>query len=370
VDDALTPTRQVVWPGSTPAVMDPEKGTRLLLEKVGPFMHRLPVGEGIDWIVPLLKKLADHPDLEVVKEGGWTGYDDMTRYRIKDPKKGFRSELIDVGIQAQFEATLPLFLQLCCDFGLPEDVAFQIGVKGIMSFAVCAFGPVALLRPDTYTRPFLEATVREINEVARQAAVPLDFQLEVPIELVAVAKYPEPVRSYTKRLMAKSVVSMVNGVSQRPRFGLHACWGDYYHKAAVKPRSAAPLVAFVNEVCKRWPANRLPLDYIHLPLGLGEAPPPADPRFYQPLRGLRVPAPTLLVAGLLHEKQDVERARTVLDTVQVHIDTARRKPVEPPFPLAVGTSCGGGRISPADFRAVLDQGAALCTHDLGERLPG
>ena len=70
------------WPGR-----DPEHAMELALEHLAPHLDRMTDGETGDrhlWITPGLDGFRANPDVEIVRDGGWTSYEDTARWRVKD----------------------------------------------------------------------------------------------------------------------------------------------------------------------------------------------------------------------------------------------------------------------------------------------
>jgi hypothetical protein len=64
-----------------------------------------------------------------------------------------------------------------------------VGIPGDFDMALFTFG---LTGPFLHRRPFTDATVREIEQIHAEACEDVVFQVEVPAELVFVAKLPPP----------------------------------------------------------------------------------------------------------------------------------------------------------------------------------
>src|SRR5690242_9321314 len=98
--------------GSLPAD-GPEAALRQALETVGSGLRYLPdgeTGERYHWIIHIIEGLREHPDLELVKDGGWSAYDDIPVFRVKRGHT-LRGETLDFGHVRAFERSFPLFLE-------------------------------------------------------------------------------------------------------------------------------------------------------------------------------------------------------------------------------------------------------------------
>lgn len=368
--------RQIIWPGSMPAGMIDLEAWDLLLDEIGSLLPYVPAPETSqrnrqDWIVPLLLKLREHPDLEVVREGSWANYKDQVRYRIK-PGHEFRSEYIDVGILSYFRQYVDEFRTVCREHKLPPNTPCQISTKGLPDFFLFAFGPGAILTArsrERHMKPFFDATIREMHAVRELAhGLTLLFQQEIPVATIFECTPLGPLRSLFD-WMTDSVVEVATHMPDDCLTGCHLCLGDLGHKAKICPRTAAPVVRIGNRIAQRWPQGIQPLEYLHLPLAAGDVAPPTSvdemEAYCRALRGLRVPPTCQIVAGFLHEDLTEQQARTFLSTVDKFVGEARRAtrggPTPGPVrPLALAPSCGCGRRSMQATMTVLGQATALC----------
>ncbi|MEW2357124.1 hypothetical protein [Spirillospora sp. NPDC029432] len=302
------------------------------------------VGERRNWVQHIIEGLRRHPDVELRKNGGWSGYDDRPVFRVR---RGHRltAEGLDLGHARNAAAGYAAFRKIRAEHGL-DGLSFQVGIPGDLDLALFSFGPAGAFR---YRRPFREALVREIGEVARWGRGDVLFQLEFPVELVMAATAPPPLRPAAARLLASGMTRLAAEAPPRSRFGVHLCVGDLNNRALKRMRTTAPLVALARAVLRAWPAGR-DLEYVHVPLAAGEHPPVLDPRFYRDLGRLRdMPPGVRFVAGLAHEEQDLAEQRRILRGVEALL--ARD--------VAVSTACGLGRRSPENAARALERVVAL-----------
>jgi hypothetical protein len=211
------------------------------------------------------------------------------------------------------------------------SLPLQIGVPGYLDMALFIFGPLGVLR---HARTFLAAIAEQITEIQREAGKRVVFQLEVPAAPIAVVSAPPPLRPLLAEFMAHLITRPVAG-PQGTRFGVHLCLGDLGHHALTQLRDASPLVILANAIAHRWPEGR-PLDYVHLPMSGGDVPPTAEPGFYAPLRGLRLPESVEVIVGIAHEEQDRKTQLAVRELVETALGR----------PAGIATSCGLGRRIP------------------------
>lgn len=258
---------------------------------------------------------------------------------------------LDFGHVAAFESSWPLFeqrrAQLISRGVLEADqLVFQVGIPGDFDMALFTLGPVGALRN---RRPFTEATVNEITEIFRQKRDQVAFQLEVPAELVFVARFPRLAQPLIARRLGRGIAVLAEEAPAGARFGIHLCLGDMNHRALGKLEDVAPLVSLSNAIVAAWPQGR-PLEFIHAPLAAAELPPPSEPAFYQPLQDLSLPTATRFIAGFVHEDRSLDEQRDLLSA----LDALTGRTVD------VATSCGLGRRERGPALATLDRAAALC----------
>jgi hypothetical protein len=165
----------------------------LAVEHLGGDLDFLPDGETgsrRNWIIGMIESLRDHPALELVRDGDWSDYDDTPRFRVK---RGQRLDELDLGIVAAAREALPVHARLAGGAG------FQVGIPGDVDLAMFVFGPTGPVR---HLRPFTEAlaaTMRQIHDLIGGDAL---FQIEIPVELVLMARAPRPARAMLASLLA------------------------------------------------------------------------------------------------------------------------------------------------------------------------
>ncbi|HEY9410349.1 MAG TPA: hypothetical protein VIP77_12275 [Jiangellaceae bacterium] len=327
-----TSERHVHLVGSLPAD-DAEQAMSGALDLVGDRLALLPdgeTGERFRWITHIVDSLGDHPDLEVVTKGDWSDYDHISKLRVR---RGHRLDgtTLDFGHVKAFEESYPVFTALREQSGRP-DLTFQVGVPGDLDMALFTLGPIKAFR---HRRAFATATLAEIRAIHAQAGDAVLFQLEVPVELVFVAKMPRPAQKAMAAFLARGLVDLVKPAPAGARFGVHLCVGDLGNKALGKlGNDVGPLVALANAIVSRWPHGR-PLEFVHAPFAAGDEPAPTSADFYRPLDGLRLPPQVRFVAGFVHEGQGPAEHEQILRTIESSV--GRR--------VDVASACGLGRRS-------------------------
>jgi hypothetical protein len=323
-----------------------EEAMRTAMDRLGPHLRQLPDGETGNrrvWVVGLIMSFEGHPDLEIAKEGDWSDYKHQRNYRIRKGHKLTGGNL-DLEYLKWYEINRPVFDKVTLEAKLP-DISFQVGIPGDLDMTMFTMGPTRMMGN---RKPFAEATVRDINRIHAAADGDVLFQLELPAETVFVAK-AGPLGAFVANKLAAGLHRLVAASPEGARFGIHLCLGDLGHKALSGLRSAIPLVKLANAISAQWPTGRA-LEYVHAPLAAGDEPPPLEPKFYQPLSGLRLPAGTRFVAGFLHEDRSLSEQRDLLAVIEKAVGSE----------VDVAASCGLGRRSPEAAYATMVQARELC----------
>lgn len=338
-------TRRAHLVGSLPGAGAAE-AMELAMRRLGPSLATLPDGETGDrrnWIISMIESFRHHPDLELVKEGDWSDYDRVPRFRVRPGHRLYGASL-DLGITAAALAARPTFLDLRGERD-SSSLRFQVGIPGDIDLSMFTFGPVGPVR---HRRPFGEALATTMHEVSAAYGDDVVYQVEVPAEVVLLTRAPARLRPVLAGRLGRQVAALAQGAPPGARFGLHLCLGDMNHKAFGHLADAELLVQLTNAAAAAWPSGR-PLDFVHLPLAEADDPPSADPAFYGALAGLRLGPEVRVIAGFAHEDQDIavqRRIRAVIeDAVGRHVD--------------VSHSCGLGRRTVAQADAALTRLAEL-----------
>lgn len=333
----------------------------LAVEQLGADLPYLPDGEtGVrrNWVISMIEAFRQHPVLELAKDGDWSDYDRTPRFRVRRGERLYGADL-DLGISAAAREALPVYRRLraglngaadggadggadgAADGGRGRAVggpAFLVGIPGDVDLAMFTFGPSGPVRG---RRPFTEALATTMRDVYGLYGSDVVFQVEIPVELVLLARAPRPARAALARVLARDVAALALGAPIGARFGLHLCLGDMNHKALGRLGDTEPLVQLANALVARWPSSR-PLEYLHAPLAHADDPPIVDAEFYAPLAGLRLGG-ARFIAGYAHEDQDLE----LQHRVRGHVEQALGGAVD------VSTACGlGRRTRPAAVAAM------------------
>ncbi|CAN5910735.1 hypothetical protein BH23ACT10_BH23ACT10_26790 [soil metagenome] len=317
------------------------------LDALGPRLRSLPDGETgdrRDWIIHTIESFRDHPDLQLRSDGTWSDYDDIPTFKVRSGHE-LTADRLDLGLTAAFDAAFPTFLRLRDEHGYP-DLRFQVGVPGDLDMALFALGPTGPLR---HRAPFAAATANEITAIHARGGDDVVFQLELPAELVSVARVPTPAQRAVATYLASGIARLVSATPIGARFGIHLCLGDMNHRALGAMRDAGPLVRLANAIADRWPPTH-PLDFVHVPLAAAVEPPPNRTSFYAPLARLTLPTDVALVAGFVHESLHIDAQEQLLR----HLTELTGRTVD------VASSCGLGRRDRPRAEAAMELAGRLC----------
>lgn len=340
--------RDALLVGSIPGGSAAE-AMELAVDTLGPYLLALPDGETGDrrhWIAGTVDAMRSLPAVRVVREGDWSDYRETPRLRVRRGHT-LRGAELPLGYADAWEESREDFHSARKRTG--RDLPSQVGLPSPLDLALFAFGPTGPLR---HREPFAEAEAEQVRRIAAAADDDVVFQVEMPAELVMLARAPRPARRALAARLARGVVGLVRRSPPGTRWGLHLCVGDLGNQALATPRDARPLTLLANALADAWPDDRT-LAWLHVPLAAGDQPPPADLAAYAPLRHLSPRAAGVLVAGLVHERCSEGHLRTVL--AQVEEAVGQR--------VGVAAACGLGRRDRFDAIEVMERTAQLCLSD-------
>ncbi|HEX2053858.1 MAG TPA: hypothetical protein VHJ78_09080 [Actinomycetota bacterium] len=283
-------------------------------------------GERQNWIMSFIESLREHPDLELRKEGRWSGYQDTPVLGVRRGHQ-LRGESMSLGTLERTREELQVLDRLAAADG--EPATLLVGMPDYLNLALFSMGKLGPMR---HGKAFFDLIVREITETQNEFGQRVIFQLEAPLQLVATAK-AGPLAMPVAGIMAERLVKVARKVPAGTRFGVHLCLGDMNHEALTPLRSTAPVVHLFNALSSRWPATR-PLEFIHAPLAGGTDPVPVDLGYFEPFSKL-YRGPARFVAGVVQESQDLGEQAAALEMLESLIG-----------PVDVATYCGLGRRSP------------------------
>lgn len=333
--------------GSVP-LPDAETVFRVLAERLGPHLRRMPDGEtGIRrmWIKFLQKKLADHPAIEIAEDlppfrfCQWDGklIREIELKRLV-PGVDLDPDLFASGYADMAIASWRVFESLEREGVVPAGVRFQICLPTPIAPAYNNIVPSdrpALLR--ALTRHF----VGEIGKIA--AALPHDriaVQWDVCQEVLAWEGYYEPGPVDFRSETVAVLEDIGNAVPAGIELGFHLCYGSPADEHLVQPKDARIMVEIVNAILG---GIARPIGFLHMPVPRERT----DDEYFVPLEALDLPGSTELYLGLIHYDDAAGDA--------ARLEAARRHTRVD----GVSTECGMARGDPGRLTSLLDAHAAL-----------
>lgn len=317
-------------------------------ERGGPVLRSITDGEPAErraGVPAIVDDLRFDFELRQLRFGAWASYEDVPKYRVRRGRR-FIGDQLCLPFVTNFDLSYPIFRRLR-DEWKRADLSFQVGIPGDLDLAYFAFGARHAAR---YQLPLADALGRQIVRIHSRAHDDVIFQLELLVEAALTAGAGRLSRRRVAERMASGVTELARRSPSGTRFGVHLCLGDLNHRAMIQPCRVMPLVHLANAIALYWPPDRR-LEFVHIPLAAAAEPPSPDPKFYASLGRLRLPADTRLVAGLVHEKCDLDELRAIRDVVEAR--TGRE--------VDLATSCGLGRRSRPVAERTIDLARALTT---------
>jgi hypothetical protein len=317
---------------------DVPTGMALAAQRVGQYLETIPDGEpGVraDWITCLIERMAGRPEVKTLVPPRF--YKDPLRPwhgAVYTARRGMKITPATLGLAYvlhELNHAAGYFLRL------------QVDIPGPFDMAAFSFGPLWSRYYDTA----VEAASLQVKAIEELGGTRPVYQLSIPVETYLVARAPARLRKFIATKLARRLAGFVTTTLAGTEWILHLCVGDPHGKPLITLQDSAPLVELTNALVQAWPTGYR-LNAVHLPLGDGQTPAKADPRYMAPLYGLELPEDVHLSVGLAHLGQDLDTQRLALAEAE---RAARR-------PLGVSTPCGLGR-RPAQAAELLARMAAL-----------
>lgn len=355
----MTAARRLHFVGSLPADM-PDDDRAVLSwpydHSGGHELTALPRDLDPDWIVAYLRQLAHRPAFRMVRKGGYTGYQDLTTYRVAS---GYTLTPDDVAMRRvqRIRQILTVFRQVRAEHPGLAGTRLQVSQPNPLDMALFVFATpavrlglplwAAVRRTDTIARAlrhlpvFQQAVTTEIRELHATEGHDLLWQIESPLALLGMTKAATlpGATPLAARLLSTQLAGLYRALPDSARTVLHLCYGDYGHTALLAPHSLAPAVALLNPLAGKLRADGIGLPPVHIPCGHGDQPAPTTSGFYAPLSGLRDEWP--LIAGVVSDTNPTGSG-VALDL----FEHATGRPAH-----AVAAPCGLGRRSMAEAEA-------------------
>lgn len=318
------------------------------LDRLGRTLPYVPdgeTGERKDFIVHLGERMSRNPGLVSTPiRFRFFGMDEDTyRLRVRrDKQLGF--PLGELGYYRDWEASLELYRDMREKYGRPE-LKYQMSIATALSIAPMFFrNPLDIRRVIGPMRDGLRAEIAAAVEKDRESLV---VQLDAPGEQTFVAlaeRYAPPLAPTVARRMAGQIVGLAVGVPEDVPLGVHLCLGNASNRRGITPRTASSIVRLANECVAAFEGVRR-LDFLHIPIV-----DTSDPRHFAPLKTLRLPEPTRLIAGMVYEDGHEANQTRLRLTAEVL-----------GFTPDVACACGMGRRTSDIARSLLDEMLALAS---------
>ncbi len=321
------------------ALPDDDSVFRLLSRELGPWLKRLPDGETGErgrWIYWQREMLLAHPDFELATDipemelYEWNGrLLRRTQYvRFRENVDRARVKL-QTGYAPAALASYETFKRLRDEGAISPGVKFQVCLPTAMSSAYQFVAPELLADYIAiYEAALLDDLKIIVDGVPR---VDLSIQWDICQEVLVWEGYkPYGHRpSDYKRQITDELARIGNAVPAGVDMGYHLCYGSPADAHLVMPKDTGVMAEMVNGFV---PGLSHSMDFLHLPVPQDRD----DEAYFEPMKGMRIPAATELYLGLLHhndgpgDKARIATAARVLDR-----------------PFGVATECGWGRTDPS-----------------------
>jgi len=310
------------------------------LSRLGPHLLRMSDGETgarTGWVQPTIEWLRADPDVELIRDGNWTSYEDTPQFKVRDGHT-FEPDNIHLSYTDWFHDSYEGFKTLKQRHGFP-DIRFQVGMPAAPDMGMMTFGFEEGRADESLGRAFGTAMVREIETIHAEAGDDVVFQLEAPPSTVGVTMVPPQAQEQVAKGIATALNRVAANSPEGAHFGYHLCLGDMEHEAMGESTSALPLVLLTNAIVETFPEGRT-LDYVHAPFAASNKPGSLDKAWYEPLTDLVIPDDVRFAPGFVHELSEIEDLKRMLAMVE---DLAGRE-------VDISTACGIGRM-PSDDQA-------------------
>jgi hypothetical protein len=351
-------SRPIHFVGSVGGARDTGSAMELMLSQRD-YLFWLPDGEPAErseYVRNVIDHLPTRPGILVKRHprrvADWKS---MRRRTIWKVARGnvLRSDDLRLGYATAAMTSWQVFLEKCAEWDRP-DLMFQVGLPSALTLAAVGFG---IDRCVKYYPVVRQALTREIEDIL--GVIPnnrIIFQIEAVIETVCSL-----VPQWGQRLLFPQglghmiVEALGQAQEQNLHAGVHFCYGSLENKAAVHPRSLAPLVRTMNAVIGAWPPN-CSLDFLHIPVAWSDRPPSTNPQFYKPLALLRaLPPKTRLFAGVVQCNSGASSSAEERTAVRL-FESATQKATGRPFgTVGVSCACGTGRTEEWKMAGILDR---------------
>lgn len=327
LSDTDRPPRRVHIVGTVPA-SDNRQAMQLMTAQLGRHLRTMPDGETTrpQWIVEFVEARAKRPELRTLRVSRLTQPRplrpvlDAPRYTAR---KGITFDTLCLPYLAEARSMWPVYQEIA-----PDGVRPQFGIPSPIDVAASSWA-----NPFRYYELEALGAANEVDAIFELTGGTAVFQLEIPLETVAVCKTPSRLRERVADRLAHQLVEFVKLTTRGTTWIIHLCRGNKHDTELMVPPDVAGETELANAIWTAWPAA-YPLDGFHFPFGGPSMPAPYDPDYYYPLTTLVIPDTVALLAGVVRTPgADLRQHRWALRAA----DTAARRR------CGVSTPCGLGR---------------------------
>ena len=216
---------------------------------------------------------------------------------------------------------------------IPGDARFQVSLPTPMATAYMYVSPTAR---DAYLPAYERSLLSAVDEILASAPNHrLSIQWDVCQEVLLFEDYfPHRPADYRAQVFAE-LGRLGDAIPEAVDLGYHLCYGSPRDEHLVMPKDMGILVEIANGIADRLDRR---LDFIHMPVPQDST----DRGYFPPLEGLRLPAETELILGLVHHN-DTAGDRARIDAARTFVGS-----------FGVASECGWGRTDPARVPGLLD----------------
>jgi hypothetical protein len=150
----------------------------------------------------------------------------------------------------------------------------QVGISGPLDVAAFSW-----VRPLEHYDAEFYAVLREIRTIFSLTRGSVVYQLELPLDTVAVARAPRLLRHKAAENMARRACELIGQAPKDSSWIIHLCYGNKNDEPLASPPDVRPLVELGNALYAHWPQERV-FEALHLPFGDKFQPAPPEMDFY------------------------------------------------------------------------------------------
>ena len=328
--------------GSVP-LPDAETVFRSVSDAWGPHLRRISDGETGGrgrWIWFQREMLEQHAAMELdTDEPPYALYQWDGQLLRETPyirfKQGVDPTTVDfpTGYAEAALESFDLYARLQKDGVVPADARFQVSLPTPMATAYMYVSPAAR---DAYIPAYERSLLSAVDQLLASAPHDrLSIQWDVCQEVLLFEDYfPHRPADFKEQIFAE-LGRLGDAVPEAVDLGYHLCYGSPRDEHLVMPRDMGILVEIANGIA--FGLDRR-LDFVHMPAPRDRS----DREYFLPLEGLRLPAETEVILGLIHH-DDTTGDRARIDAARDFVDS-----------FGVASECGWGRTDPARVPGLLE----------------